>query len=153
MADAWGQPTEQAETNGQPWGATDPTAEPTADGEAEQSTDQPAAKPVDKAEDLAKARGAGWTETTAFDYDQFQRTGGNDADWHGASRKYEWKDEYGEVGPEVPELEKILFGGEFQMRKGEHFSHLEMEVTVEGPENLGRINKVGRVSLFSPNRY
>lgn len=89
-----------------------------------------------------RVKDAGWIETTAFNYEDFQRTDGDDADWHGAAQVYEWSDEYGDVGPEVPELEKMLFGGEFQMRRGEHLENLELHVEVEGPINPGMVRKV-----------
>ena len=98
---------------------------------------QTGSKPnVVKEEDLQKARDHGWTETTAFNYDEFQRTGGNDRNWLGAGKVYEWSDEYGDVAPEVPELHDILFGGEFQMQKGEHLGAFELEVTAEGAEKI-----------------
>lgn len=31
-------------------------------------------------------------------------------EWDGSARTYEWNDEYGDVGPKVPELEIELFG-------------------------------------------
>ncbi|KAI7337247.1 hypothetical protein KC315_g2419 [Hortaea werneckii] len=52
-----------------------------------------------------------WTETTAFDYVEFQRQGGNNTDWYGTAQVYEWKDEYGDVGPAIPRLDVALFGG------------------------------------------
>ncbi|KAK0802801.1 hypothetical protein LTR59_004903 [Friedmanniomyces endolithicus] len=95
----------------------------------------------------AKARGAGWTEKTAFDYDQYNRTGGDSHNWAGSAKKYEWKDEYGDVGPEVPELEQLLFGGEFQMRKGAHFENLDIKVTVEGPKEIVPIRQFDDAGL------
>ena len=38
--------------------------------------------------------------------------------WAASAEKYEWKDDYGDIGPEHPELEKQLFGGEFLVRSG-----------------------------------
>ena len=96
-----------------------------------------------------KAREAGWTETTAFDYDQFTRTGGNDGDWHGAGKKYEWNEEYGDVAPAIPELEHILFGGEFLMGRGDHFENLEMEVNIEGPLQLAPVQTVSHITVSS----
>ena len=107
-----------------------------------QGGDATAGANMSKEDYNAKARAAGWTETTAFDYDQFQRMGGNDATWHATAGVYEWNDEYGDVGPEVPELERVLFGGEFQMTKGNHMEALDLEVTVEGPDKLSYIRKV-----------
>ena len=112
-------------------------------------TEPPQAEPkLTKEEYLQKARDKGWNETTAFDYDEFQRTGGNDGEWLGAAKVYEWKDEYGDVGPEVPELERILFGGEFQMRKGDSMSNLtEIEVALEGPEKLSSFKKASQMNV------
>ena len=39
--------------------------------------------------------------------------------WASNAMKYEWDDEYGEVGPAHPELERQLFQGRYQMRSGE----------------------------------
>jgi ATP-dependent RNA helicase DDX3X len=61
---------------------------------------------------------------------------GNNGDWHGTATKYEWKDEYGEVGPRIPELEKQLFGGEFQMRRGEHTERLDLNATIAAPKRM-----------------
>lgn len=126
--------------------ATEPTEQQF--GTEEVAAEEPAAetKPqLTKDEFNEKARAAGWTEATAFNYDEFQRLGGNDADWHGAAKSYEWKDEYGDVGPEVPELEKILFGGEFQMRKGEHYHNLaSIEVGLQGPVQIAPVRRVSQ---------
>ena len=42
--------------------------------------------------------------------------------WAANAVKYEWSDEFGDVGPEFKELEEILFGDENQMRAGDAFS-------------------------------
>ena len=39
-------------------------------------------------------------------------------DWAGEAAKYEWKAEYGDVGPADPRLEKMLFYSEHAVRKG-----------------------------------
>lgn len=98
------------------------------------ATQAPEAVPMTEQQsaDLARAQEAGWTNQVAFDYDAFQSMGGNNDNWHGAGQVYEWRDEYGDVAPRVPELEAILFGGEFQMRRGEHLANLELQVTIEG---------------------
>ena len=41
--------------------------------------------------------------------------------WMHRAKKYEWKDDYGDLAPEIPELEKELFGSELRMRKGHRF--------------------------------
>ncbi|TKA52778.1 hypothetical protein B0A55_12521, partial [Friedmanniomyces simplex] len=108
--------------------------------QGETATEEKALKPtLSQEEYLAKARGAGWTEKTAFDYAQYNREGGDSHNWAGAAKKYEWKEEYGDVGPEIEELEKMLYGGEFQMHKGDRYDNLEIKVTVEGEQQVARI--------------
>ena len=89
-------------------------------------------------EDNQKAKDAGWVDGGA---------GGSYSDeWAGAGPVYnvEWKDDYGDLGPEVPELEEKLFATDFRNRQGDFLNNLEaFEVQVEGPSNL-RVRKVGR---------
>ena len=40
--------------------------------------------------------------------------------WAANAKRYEWLDEYGDVGPRFPELEKMLFKHEYINRKGEN---------------------------------
>lgn len=87
----------------------------------------------------------GWAEPTGYDYSRYQqqrqgaRPGGDKAvegdiqvgesasgipvspSWESGAVRYEWSDEFGEVGPAVPELEKILFGDEDHVRAGPNF--------------------------------
>ena len=135
-SDAWG--TAAPVANGDDWGAGGDATEDT--GAADEAAE--AKKNMSKDEFLKKAREAGWTEATAFDYEEFQRTSGDQTDYHGAAKVYEWKEEFGDVGPEVPELEKVLFGGEFQMRRGEHVEHLDLEVDLQGPVRVAPIRRV-----------
>ena len=39
--------------------------------------------------------------------------------WAASATKYEWKDEYGDVAPRIPELELQLFNHDFINRQGE----------------------------------
>lgn len=105
---------------------------PTTDGQAEKDAF------------LAKARDAGWSETTAFDYNAYQRSGGENApEWMANAKVYEWNDEFGDVGPEIPQLEDMLFGSEFQMKKGTSINNIfEFEVQIEGPVKIDPIRKV-----------
>ena len=43
------------------------------------------------------------------------------AEWAHNAKKYEWNDDFGDVGPEVPELEKELYEREHIARTGEYF--------------------------------
>jgi ATP-dependent RNA helicase DDX3X len=77
---------------------------------------------------------AGWVEKQAYDYETYNKSskelfdeglapGGLGAqDWASNAAKYEWDEEYGDVGPAFPELELQLFGGEHRMRTGIEFS-------------------------------
>jgi ATP-dependent RNA helicase DDX3X len=77
------------------------------------------------------ARDKGWVEPEKYDYSRYagpneQPTNGgdsplNDIPWASDARKYEWKEEYGDVGPKDDELEKMLFRGEFLNRVGVKF--------------------------------
>lgn len=104
----------------------------------------PAAELTEQAKaDQQRAQEAGWTEQTAFNYEEFARAGADDAEWFGAARVFEWNpEEYGDVAPRIPELEEVLFGGEFQQRKGEHLNALELDVVVAGPEKLQPLRQV-----------
>ena len=96
---------------------------------------------MDKEQDQANAREAGWVEQTKFDYGAYQASGGRDGEWFGESKRYEWKEEYGDVGPPVPELERTLFAGT-NNEQGEYFKNLEFKVTVEGPMKIEPVRKV-----------
>jgi ATP-dependent RNA helicase DDX3X len=76
----------------------------------------------------------GWVEKQPYDYDTYNKSskelfdqglapGSLGAqDWASNAAKYEWDEEYGDVGPAFPELEAQLFGGEHHMRTGIEFS-------------------------------
>ena len=92
---------------------------------------------AEKAAHRDRARDAGWVETVPVDYNVQQSSRDDDhANYLKNSAVYEWDDEYGDVGPEVPELEQDLFGGDFRVRQGQHMDKLQFEVTVEGPDRL-----------------
>lgn len=92
---------------------------------------------ADKAAHRDRARDAGWVQTVPIDYNVQQSSRDDDhANYLKNSAVYEWDDEYGDVGPEVPELEQDLFGGDFRVRQGQHMDKLQFEVTVEGPDRL-----------------
>lgn len=92
------------------------------------------------AEDIQKAQEAGWNDQVAINEAEDAR---EDVEWAGEGKVYavEWKDEFGDVGPEIPELEQMLFATTLRNTKGEFFDNLVFEAQIEGPENL-RINKV-----------
>ena len=99
------------------------TAALDANGPANTNDGAPAADP----------QAHGWIPPTAFDYARYNgeapavnaeasaafdeataRRNDGDHQWASNAEVYEWKDEYGDVGPTVPELELILFGKKTQ---------------------------------------
>lgn len=83
----------------------------------------------------ARAKEAGWVDTIPVNYNQ--STNRDDTSYRAESAVYEWDDDYGDVGPEVPELEEQLYHGQFRLRQGDYMSNLDdKEVTVEGPDKL-----------------
>lgn len=96
------------------------------------------------AEAASLARSKGWAAPETYDYSKYVTPVGPAAgpagpaapaaeksefggeppaaedlpEWAGNAAKYEWKDEYGDVGPEIPELEEMLFRNEFINRTG-----------------------------------
>lgn len=81
------------------------------------------------------AREKGWIEPESYDYSKYNNSGPpgplpnipeegapqeqeNVPQWAAQAAKYEWKDEYGDIGPAVPELENALFRNEYINRQG-----------------------------------
>lgn len=101
-----------------------PTAEPSSEVPVGVDTPAPKKNPQE----------AGWVAKQAYDYETYNKSskelfdeglapGGLGAqDWASNAAKYEWDEEYGDVGPAFPELEAQLFGGELRMRTGIEFS-------------------------------
>lgn len=105
---------------------------------------------AERAEHRDRARDAGWVETVPVDYNVQQSSRDDDhANYLKNSAVYEWDDEYGDVGPEVPELEQDLFGGDFRVRQGQHMDKLQFEVTVEGPDRLQPARSVSNLNTTS----
>lgn len=76
------------------------------------------------------ARDKGWTEPEKYDYSRYTGPSGDPAarnpdydatPWASDARKYEWKEEYGDVGPEDEELEKMLYRHDLINRAGVKF--------------------------------
>ncbi|CAO2657635.1 Nn.00g037610.m01.CDS01 [Neocucurbitaria sp. VM-36] len=91
------------------------------------------------AQDLARVKEAGWTNPDPFQYDTV--VGGqpaedetrNDAAWLSDAVIYQWDDDFGDVGPRNPELEKMLYQHEFLQRAGHAIKALTFDVYTEGP--------------------
>ncbi|KZM19896.1 RNA helicase [Ascochyta rabiei] len=94
------------------------------------------------AQDLARAKDAGWNNPIPFNYETVI---GGEAEpdqtrdgvpWLSDAAIYQWDDEFGDVGEPNPELEKMLFQDENVQRAGNAIKALSYEVTVEGPEKV-----------------
>lgn len=65
------------------------------------------------------AREKGWSNPVPYDYVEYENK--DSRNWAGVAARYEWKDEYGEVGPPNEALENELFRGDFIPRVGQRF--------------------------------
>jgi hypothetical protein len=121
-------------------GFGDDTAAQPADTNTDTLDMTPLAGALTEAETAAfreRAREAGWVDSQPVDYAVRQSSHDTDmTNYLAHSAVYEWDDEYGDVGPEVPALEQQLFGGDFRVRQGQFMNELQFEVTVEGPDKL-----------------
>ncbi|OOQ85086.1 ATP-dependent RNA helicase DED1 [Penicillium brasilianum] len=68
-------------------------------------------------------REAGWSEPVPFHYENF--TNKDSTDWASTAARYEWKDEYGDIGPRNEDLETQLFGEDYKCRVGVRFEELK----------------------------
>ncbi|KAK6435407.1 hypothetical protein LTR95_008403 [Oleoguttula sp. CCFEE 5521] len=142
MADSWGAPS--TKTADDPWGASaavdghvDSTpAGSSTNGVTSVGTSNPPITDANNEEYKLKAAEAGWGDKIPVDYETYNQRGGDFADYMGKGAVYEWSDDFGDVAPELPELEQHLFGGEFRTRRGGNYKALEMQVNTEGPNAL-----------------
>lgn len=107
------------------------------------STIDPHSSSFDKEAALRHAKEKGWTEPVPYNY---STTGSQDATedafshpeaaWLSDAVRYEWSDDYGEVGPANPDLEQKLFYSEKLVKAGALIKAYEFEVTLEGPIHI-----------------
>ena len=85
---------------------------------------------------LERVKEANWGSRQEYDYSKYtegprDKTApapegaalqGNLPSWAANAAKYEWDDEYGDVGPEHEELKQMLFGDEHKMQQGQELS-------------------------------
>ena len=94
------------------------------------ATNKPSTK-EDTGEFGRRAREHGWVPPVKYDYDAYNATResrekSEDAmdtigvpTWAANAARYEWLDEYGDVGPSLPALEKELYRDEHAMKTGQ----------------------------------
>lgn len=114
--------------------------------------------PKDKKEAENKAREHGYTAPVPYDYSAYQDDGKGSDMLASATRaaaaqaaRYEWKGEYGEVGPKIPELEAILFSDEFKYEAGTQRDRIEdfrTEITSNGDLKFVAITNVSTSQRF-----
>ncbi|OQE24027.1 hypothetical protein PENFLA_c010G10440 [Penicillium flavigenum] len=87
------------------------------------------------------ARDKGWTDPVPFEYAELANTKDH-LEWAGVAVRYEWKDEYGDVGPAVPELEDQLFHGDLIARPGAKLDALNSyKVNIESPNEIKAVTE------------
>ncbi|KAL6237052.1 hypothetical protein BDW75DRAFT_229012 [Aspergillus navahoensis] len=114
-----------------------------------------------EASDLARKKG--WVEPKDYDYEKYvaallsekpTEDGENSQDeqtvpkWAANAAKYEWNEEYGDVGPENNHLEEQLFRSEFINRTGLKIGNLQnIEVVAESQERPSPIKSFDDAGL------
>ncbi|KAL1973839.1 hypothetical protein VTN31DRAFT_5399 [Thermomyces dupontii] len=88
------------------------------------------------AETAALIREKGWAAPEQYDYARYSAPNAiKHPEWASNAAKYEWKDEYGDVGPADPELEEMLFRNDLINRPGLKLDTLRgIKVTAESIE-------------------
>lgn len=82
-----------------------------------------------KTEASALAREKGWVAPQGYNYDAYnastteerEAVGAASLLWASSAEKYEWSEEYGDIGPPHPDLEKVLFKNDYLNRAGVKF--------------------------------
>ncbi|KAL2867035.1 DEAD/DEAH box helicase [Aspergillus lucknowensis] len=106
------------------------------------------------------ARAKGWVEPETYDYNKYTTAPPLEKpteeseieepvpEWAAKAAKYEWKDEYGDVGPENPKLEEMLFRNEYINRTGLKIGNLQnIEVIAESHERPSPIKSFDDAGL------
>lgn len=106
------------------------------------------------AQDLARAKEAGWNDQTPFKYDTVASQSAEDetrdsAEWLSDAVIYQWDDDFGDVGEPNPELEKMLYYDENLQRVGGAIKALVFDVHTEGPTKILPVRNVS----FSPSPF
>lgn len=80
---------------------------------------------------VGRVRDANWVEPEKFNYESYNADTREKREavaseqevpaWAANAVRYEWQDDYGDVGPEFKELEIMLFGDESKTRQGHKF--------------------------------
>lgn len=113
---------------------------------------------------LERVKEANWGAPEGFDYVKYNagprdktasasesdQLHGISSNWGANAAKYEWDDDFGDVGPEHDVLKQMLFGDEHKMEQGEEFSKLVTPFTCQ--RWLALLTWPGSPRLPSPSR-
>ncbi|KAN0106257.1 DEAD domain containing protein [Hyaloscypha variabilis] len=150
------------------WGTGDMAAAlPDGAPPAEHGSEAPATEKKDP-------QAYGWVAPTKYDYETFNKTtkeleeaqasaevpenpaefgGIFSGDWANKGALYEWKEEYGDVGPRFEALEKQLFGSDYHVRTGIKFDRIQqISVTQEGNVRIDPITSFDNAGLHPAMR-
>jgi ATP-dependent RNA helicase DDX3X len=93
-----------------------------------------------------RARDHKWAEPQAYNYAVATANMGENTEnipWFSNARKYEWKDEYGDVAPRDEELERELFHNTYITSQGDRMENLtKFTVSVSGPVVVEPVREV-----------
>ncbi|KAJ5464263.1 DEAD/DEAH box RNA helicase [Penicillium sp. IBT 31633x] len=96
---------------------------------------------------LQVAREKGWTDRVPYEYAELTNNKDH-RDWAGIAVRYEWKDDYGDVGPAVPELEQQLFHSDLISRAGDKLDELNSyKVVIESPNEVKAVTEWANFGL------
>jgi ATP-dependent RNA helicase DDX3X len=99
-----------------------------------------------------RARAGEWIEPQPYDYTSANARDNLEIAWFSKAKKYEWRDEYGEVAPRDEELEIDLFHNTYLSSQGDRMENLtKFTVHVSGPVNIDPVRSVSL--LKQPLKY
>ena len=104
------------------------------------------------AQDLARAKDAGWNDRKPFQYDDIVKDQAGEDDprdsglWLSDAATYQWDDDFGDVGDANPELEKQLFHDALLQRAGGAIRALSFNITLEGPTKVHPVRDASKAS-------
>ena len=100
---------------------------------------------------------AGWDEKIPLDYGALTAKPADVGEvvnynhpvpeWYSTAAKYEWSDDYGDVGPPIPELEEQLFDRNTKTIEGASMEHINsFTVTQEGPTQIAPVKRASHLT-------
>ncbi|KAF2452436.1 DEAD/DEAH box RNA helicase [Lineolata rhizophorae] len=97
-----------------------------------------------------QVRSLGWVPPAKYDYSVYMTDHstrndlveeGKEPKWLSQAARYEWDDEYGDVGPHDEKLEDELFRSMFINRIGNKMDAYEYRVNIQGPQDVAPVRR------------